>query len=135
MSEQHFLGKVATKAIIVKGEKILLARDHRNETIWELPGGRINVDESIEMALKREVLEELGVAVTIKDLIYSEQIIHTGDGSPHLFITCTASLVDENQPIHVPSEELAEIKWVDRSGIGELEVYGDQLRAINAYWK
>jgi 8-oxo-dGTP diphosphatase len=135
MNEQHFQGKVATKAIIVKDGKILLVRDHRNPDLWELPGGRINVGESITTALEREIMEELGVAINVEAVVYSEQLIHTGDGTPHFFIICKVTLADEKQTFNVPSEELAEIKWVDRNNIGELKIYGDQLRGINAYWK
>jgi 8-oxo-dGTP pyrophosphatase MutT (NUDIX family) len=133
--EQHFLGKVATKAIIIKDGKILMTRDNRDTVVWDLPGGRINVGESIELGLKREIMEELGVDINFNGVVYSEQLVHTSEGSPHLFITCKATLADEKKPFLIPSEELAEAKWVDQNTIGELKTYDNCMRALNTFWK
>jgi 8-oxo-dGTP diphosphatase len=135
MEEQHFLGKVATKAIIAKDGKILMTRDHRDNAIWDLPGGRINAGESVETGLRREIQEELGVDVRFKAMIYSEQIVHTGEGSSHLFITCEVTMENPDQPFRVPSEELAEVQWVDKDTIKGLKTYDNCMRAINAFWK
>lgn len=133
--EQHFLGKVATKAIITKDGKVLMTRDHRDNAIWDLPGGRINAGENIEAGLRREVQEELGVDVRFKRLVYSEQLVHTGEGSSHLFITCKVTMDDPGQPFRVPSDELAEVKWVDKSTIKDLKTYDNCMRALEAFWK
>lgn len=133
--EQHFLGKVATKGIIARDGKILMPRDHRDASRWDLPGGRINAGENIEMGLRREIQEELGVDVSFKRMIYSEQLVHTGEGSSHLFITCEVTMENPAQPFRVPSEELAEVRWVDKDTIKELKTYDNCMRAVNSYWK
>jgi len=55
-------------AIIERGGKVLAAR--RSEVMsmplkWEFPGGKIKEQESPEECLVREVMEELGVQVTV----------------------------------------------------------------------
>jgi 8-oxo-dGTP diphosphatase len=132
--EEHFSGKVATKAIIVKDGKILMTRDNNDAAIWDLPGGRINIGESIETALKREIMEELGVAINVDSLIYSEQLRHTSEGSPHLFLTCKAILTDPAQRFSVPSKELAEVRWVDKNTLSQLKTYDNCMRALNFYF-
>lgn len=39
------------------------------EGLWEFPGGKIEKDESHEVALKREVKEELGVDISVEKFI------------------------------------------------------------------
>ena len=57
--EVHFEGKIAQKAIICNENKVLLVRDPRMDSvIWELPGGRMNIDEEPRDAVAREIQEE-----------------------------------------------------------------------------
>lgn len=58
-TEEHFMGKVAQKAIIVNKGRVLMTRDPRTPEIWELPGERLNIDEISEEGLQREIQEEL----------------------------------------------------------------------------
>lgn len=54
--------------IINKDEKVFLARragDKKLAGFWELPGGKIESNETPQMALARELLEEFGMKVRI----------------------------------------------------------------------
>lgn len=64
--------RIATKAIIINAEgKILVLReaatygDGTQRGRYHAPGGRVEIGESIEDALMREVSEETGMKVTI----------------------------------------------------------------------
>jgi 8-oxo-dGTP diphosphatase len=53
-------------AIILRGEEVLLARRPEGKHLaglWELPGGKVEPQESPEEALAREVREELGIEI------------------------------------------------------------------------
>ncbi len=57
-----------TCAIITHGSKVLVTQ--RSEVMklplkWEFPGGKMHADESAEMCIKRELIEELNVEVEI----------------------------------------------------------------------
>ncbi len=63
-----------TVAIIEKDGKILIARRRKEDPLkdkWEFPGGKIEGYESPEECLKREVMEELGIAITVGEFICS----------------------------------------------------------------
>lgn len=44
--------------------RVLLIRTHKWRDSWGVPGGKINYSETMEAALKRELLEETGLSLT-----------------------------------------------------------------------
>src|SRR5690348_12005700 len=59
----------AQKALIVEGDRLLLIRkggdDPYNPGKWEIPGGRLKDQETLEASLQREVVEEVGLTVEV----------------------------------------------------------------------
>lgn len=63
--------------IIYNNEKILLCRRKHNKELagfWEFPGGKLELNENPEKALKRELQEELSMSVEI--LSYFTTVIY-----------------------------------------------------------
>jgi len=93
-------------AVVSRGDEFLVCRrgpDKRYPGLWEFPGGKCEPGESIGIAVRRELREELGVKVidvgdqefTIRDL-----------GSPFLIIFAPVEIVGEPQ-----CHEHVELKW------------------------
>ena len=75
-------GPILKGYLIMKKIEIVAAILHRDgayfatqrgygefEGMWEFPGGKIEPGESRDVALKREIQEELGVDITIEELL------------------------------------------------------------------
>lgn len=56
--------RVHVYGIVIDGDKILLSPQHRDNG-YDLPGGKVDLDETLETALVREVREETGVGVEV----------------------------------------------------------------------
>ena len=64
--------KLVTAAIIRDGENILVVRRGQGETLagfWEFPGGKVELPETLQECLERELFEELDVATKVTNVV------------------------------------------------------------------
>ncbi|SUZ66260.1 uncharacterized protein METZ01_LOCUS19114 [marine metagenome] len=57
---------VAAGILIDKNNRVLITQRNKGKLLkgfWEFPGGKLNIGENPEIALKRELEEELGISV------------------------------------------------------------------------
>ncbi|MFP3952155.1 MAG: (deoxy)nucleoside triphosphate pyrophosphohydrolase [Candidatus Bathyarchaeia archaeon] len=98
-----------TAAIIQREGRLLLAQRKRGLTQglkWELPGGKIEVDETPEDCLSRELMEELSVRARVGDLFASS--IYTYRDAAVEILAYQVELMEEN--FRLNSHE--KIAWV-----------------------
>ncbi|GHO96777.1 NUDIX hydrolase [Reticulibacter mediterranei] len=60
--------RIGVYAVIFDQERVLLAH-RRDIDWWNLPGGGMELDETVEEAMRREVREETGLDVAVERLI------------------------------------------------------------------
>lgn len=58
---------VSIKGVVLQANQVILVRNDRAE--WELPGGRLERDETPERCVVREIHEELGLVVATDALL------------------------------------------------------------------
>ena len=133
--EQHFEGKIAQKVIVERAGKILLVQDPREERdIWELPGGRMNVDEQPRAAMQREFMEEMGATINVHEVVYMEQFIQGNEGKRAFAIVYRATLVDESAQFKTDSHEVSKVEWFTQAEIALLNLYPEYERAVRYYF-
>lgn len=64
--------RVTVGAIVTKENKILLVKRKRppHQGCWAIPGGKIELGETLQQAAEREIKEETGITICAKDPIY-----------------------------------------------------------------
>ncbi|PKR85474.1 DNA mismatch repair protein MutT [Heyndrickxia camelliae] len=66
---------VGVKGVIIKNGRVLIIKRcneaHVAGGTWEGVGGKIEFGEDLESALKREVMEEVGLEIQIKQILYA----------------------------------------------------------------
>jgi 8-oxo-dGTP pyrophosphatase MutT (NUDIX family) len=62
-----YRGVVSIKGVVLSADKVVLLRNDRGE--WELPGGTLELGETPEECLAREIAEELGLVIRVGPLV------------------------------------------------------------------
>ena len=75
--------KVVVKGVLIRDNRILIIKRSHTDSFgagtWEVVGGNLNFGESLEEALKREFLEEVGLRITVKSLLFSTTFFTSND--------------------------------------------------------
>lgn len=126
------------RAIIVENNKILLLKRKKDNIVyWVLPGGQVENGEINELALARECLEELGVQVTVKELVH-EMLSQKPEiyGQSEYFFNC--EIVGGNLGSGIGPEWQAnscykgsyKIEWIDLGHLSEIDLKPEEVKKI-----
>ena len=118
--ERPFL---AVSAAIVRAGQVLLVRRARPPAagLFSLPGGVVELGETLEEAVVREVREETGLTIEPVGLAgFRETIVRDGDAriERHFVILPFAARWRAGE-VEL-NEELSEARWLEPAGIAEL---------------
>lgn len=95
---------LSVKGICVRDGWVVLLRNDRRE--WELPGGRPEPGEDREGALRREILEELGLSAEVGALVDTWWYRPVTHGAAIEIVTF-ACVVRDWRPLAISSEHAA----------------------------
>ena len=96
-------------AIVRRNGKILITRrlDHVHlGGLWEFPGGKVEAGEGLEVALQREISEELGVKIRIDNEFFTVEHDYVTKSVRLHFFHCT---IVEGEPAPLA---VADLRWV-----------------------
>ncbi len=117
---------VSVKGVLVVRNHVALAENDRSE--WELPGGRLDpTDAGPKEALVREFREELGIDITVGEILDS-YVFEPLPDEARLIITyrCETKGLPELQR----SPEHTEVAWIGLDRLHELNLPGGYWRSI-----
>lgn len=119
---------VSVKAALRSGDKWILLRNDRDE--WELPGGRIDAgDQSLQDVVRRECSEELGIDVSVGELVAS-YLFEVVPGK-RVTIICYAAVADRAAEL-VVSHEHTEVGAFTLAELDSLDLPDGYRNAISA---
>ncbi|HEX2057760.1 MAG TPA: NUDIX hydrolase [Actinomycetota bacterium] len=109
--------QVAVGAIVVRDEKLLMIRRAKEPGagLWSLPGGRVEHGEYLADALRREIAEETGLEVEVRDLVGILEVV----GDPHyVILDYFAEVAGDASP--VASGDASDARWVPLDEVASL---------------
>jgi len=120
---------ISIKGVVVRDGKVLLLRNEREE--WELPGGRIEVDETPEECVAREILEETRWKVETGPIL-DTWMYHINVAEKYVFIV-TYGCYPINNIKPMLSREHKEIGLFNESEVATLAMPGGYKRSIKTW--
>jgi len=121
-----------SSGILKKGNKILTLYRPDKEHL-ELPGGKIELNETKERAVIREILEEIGVAIKILEYLGADEFfVNNIRYISHKFLV---SIIDENdEPLIKEPDIFSKIVYLSPEKREELsknlKIFFDRLKNI-----
>lgn len=111
---------VAVGAVVVDHDRLLLVRRGRGpaQGDWSVPGGRVELGETLAEAVTRELREETGLDGVCGPLIgWAERI---DDDTHHVILDFEVTIVGDDEL--VAGDDAAEAAWVDLHAVGEMRL-------------
>lgn len=132
MSEQRKHIEVVA-AIIKKGNTILATQRGYGDLKdgWEFPGGKIESGEAHEVALKREIQEELKAEISVQEHIITVE--YTGYEKFDLTMYCYLCSLTNDSDITLLEHEAA--KWLSKDTLYTVDWLPADIEAVDAIYK
>jgi len=116
--------RIRVAAIIVEDGRILLekhAKDGRE--YWVLPGGGVDVGETLSGALRRELREEIGIESETGELAFACEAI-APDATRHIVqLAFLASITGGTPQVTGDDPRVADVAWIPVQEVAGLEMY------------
>ena len=122
-------------ALIVNDEgKILLAKSHKWFDKYTLPGGHIEVGESMIDAVRREVKEEVGLDVEVVEMLLVQEAIFAPEfyKKKH-FIFIDFYCKSKDQQVKLDQDEIQDYIWVFPGAAYNLKLDSFTRKTLDRY--
>jgi ADP-ribose pyrophosphatase len=125
--------RVAVGAVVFNNNRVLLVRRGQppSEGLWAIPGGSVEIGETLQEAAEREILEETGITIRAGQPVYTfDAIERDGTGKirfHYVIIDLGADYISGNP---IAGDDALEARWVTAQEIVELQVSPPTLKLL-----
>jgi 8-oxo-dGTP diphosphatase len=124
---------VGVGAFILRDNQVLLVQRGREPAAgkWSVPGGLVELGESLQEAIAREVREEVGLEVQVRDLVVAlDRVIldQVGRIEYHYILLDFLCECDAGEPL--PASDVSACAFVPIHSLSQYDLTGGTERAI-----
>ncbi len=118
--------------VIRDGEVLLVRRAYPPRAgEWSLPGGHLELGESLVDGVRREVREETGIEVEVGPVVeVFDRVHHDGDGRVRYHFVIVDFLCWPVGGVLVAGDDAADARWVARADLAGLGVNSHAMAVI-----
>ncbi|MDX1512655.1 MAG: NUDIX hydrolase [Gammaproteobacteria bacterium] len=127
--------RVAVGAVVIRDGAVLLVRRAKppSQGLWAIPGGSVELGESLQQAAERELLEETGVRVRAGAPCFAfDAVHHDADGRVryHYVVIDVRAEYVSGEP--APRDDALDVRWVRPDELAALEVSERTLELLRS---
>lgn len=125
---------LAVGAVVFKDNRVLLVKRGNSpaQGVWAIPGGSVELGETLKTAAEREVFEETGIVIKAGEPILSFESIHRDDKDQvrfHYYIVDVAASYISGEP--TAGDDALDVGWISKEELGRLDVNPSTLKALH----
>lgn len=125
---------LAVGAVVFKDNRVLLVKrgNPPGRGVWAIPGGSVELGETLQKAAEREIFEETGIIIKAGEPIFSFESIHRDDKGRvrfHYYIVDLAASYIRGEP--TPGDDALDAGWISREALGRLNVTPSTLKLLD----
>lgn len=125
--------RVGVGAVVFNGGRVLLVRRGRPpaEGDWAVPGGRVELGETLAQAAEREIFEETDVRIRAKEPVHVfDAVVRDAAGAVayHYVIVDLAADYISGQP--APGDDALDARWVTATELQTLPVNAETRKLL-----
>jgi len=105
----------AVGAIVIRDDEVLLVKRNNppGQGLWSIPGGCVELGETLQEAAEREIQEETGIIIRAKKPVYTFDVIERDDqGHTRFHYVIVDLLADYVSGKPNPRSDASEARWV-----------------------
>lgn len=133
MKREYPEGPVTGTGVIIldEGRVLIIKRAFEpSKGRWSIPGGVVELGEKVRDAAKREVHEELGLEVEIKDVVdVLDNVVYEGERIKYHFVLVDFWAVVKGGQLRL-SHECLDAQWIRRDELDDYDVTKGARKAI-----
>ena len=120
---------ISIKGVLLREQAVLLLKNDRNE--WELPGGKLELDETPEECLRREIREETGLVVEVGPLL--DVWVYAIAPDVHVFMVAYGCLpIAPDAAVRISGEHREHV-WAGVDDLRKMNIPPGYLRGVSAW--
>ena len=115
---------VGVGGIVLDADRVLLVKRGREplKGIWSIPGGKLELGETLRDGVRRELREEVGLEVRVLEMVeVFERITRDAEGRAAYHFVLIDFLCECTAGIARADDDVDEVAWVERSRVSDYE--------------
>ncbi len=122
---------VGAVVLDAEGRLLLIRRGHEPHAgLWSLPGGRVEAGETLEQAVRREVLEETGLTVDVGGVVGRVRIPADGVAYDVVDLACTLAPPGQEP---VAGDDASDVVLADAAALDRLPCTPRLVETLRAW--